>query len=52
MSGAARLIGLAIAILMLLFSGYMYRLIGDWVALVFMLGSLGYIAFFVSGLRL
>lgn len=51
MSGAARIIGLIVAVLMLLFSGYMYQATGDWVALVFVLGSLGYVAFFVSGLR-
>ncbi len=50
-SATARLLGLAAAILMLLFSSYMYHSTGDWVALVFVLGSVGYIAFFVSGLR-
>ena len=51
LSATARTIGLVFAVLMLLFSGYMYRATGDWVALVFVLGSLGYIAFFVSALR-
>jgi len=51
LSATARTIGLIFAVLMLLFSGYMYRATDDWVALVFVLGSLGYIAFFVSALR-
>lgn len=51
MSQTARTIGLVIAVLMLLFSGYMFQATGDWVAGVFVLGSVGYIAFFVTGLR-
>ena len=46
-----RSIGLVIAIAMLVFSGYMYIRTGDWVALVFILGSLGYAVFFFSGLK-
>lgn len=48
MSATARLIGLVVAIAMLLFSCYMYLTVGDWVALVFIAGSLGYIVLFIS----
>ena len=48
MSNPARLIGLVAAVAMLLFSSYMYLTVGDWVALVFIAGSLGYIVLFLS----
>lgn len=48
MSETARIIGLVIAVAMLLFSCYMYLTVGDWVALVFIAGSLGYIVLFIS----
>lgn len=51
MHGSARNIGLFIALAMLVFSGYMYTRTGDWVALIFVLGSLGYAAFFFSGMK-
>lgn len=50
MIGNGRTIGLVAALAMLVFSGYMYIHTGDWVALVFILGSLGYAAFFFSGM--
>ena len=51
MSGPARLVGLVVALAMLLFSSYIYLRTGDWVALVFIAGSLGYCVLFFSGLR-
>ena len=51
MSSTGRLVGLVIAIAMLLFSGYIYLRTGDWVALVFIAGSLGYGVFFFSGVK-
>lgn len=48
MSKAARLIGLIAAIAMLLFSGWVYLQTGDWVAVIFILGSLGYLAVFLT----
>lgn len=51
MSSTARTAGLVAAIAMLLFSGYMYMRTGDWVALVFIAGSLGYGVFFFSAMR-
>ena len=48
MSPTARLIGLIAAIAMLLFSAWMYLQTGDWVALIFILGSLGYIVLFLT----
>jgi len=48
MSHTARLIGLAAALLMFLFSAWMYQRTGDWVAAVFAGGSLAYGLFFWS----
>lgn len=48
MSKSARIIGLIAAFAMLLFSGWMYQRTGDWVALVFLLGSLCYFALFFA----
>ena len=48
MSDTARLIGLVAAVAMLVFSSYMYLTVGDWVALIFIAGSLGYIVLFLS----
>ncbi|MEM9256923.1 MAG: hypothetical protein AAGA91_15870 [Pseudomonadota bacterium] len=48
MSQTARWIGLIAAIGMLIFSGYVYMLTGDWVAIVFLLGSVAYVVFFYS----
>jgi hypothetical protein len=50
MTGAGRKIGLAVALAMLVFSAYIYVRTGDWVALVFIVGSLAYAAFFFSGM--
>ncbi len=51
MTSGARKIGLAVALAMLVFSGYIYVRTGDWVALVFIVGSLAYAAFFFSGIQ-
>jgi len=51
MSRTARTAGLVATIAMLLFSGYMYMRTGDWVALVFIVGSLGYGVFFFNAIR-
>ncbi|MEH6636800.1 MAG: hypothetical protein V7700_14835 [Halioglobus sp.] len=51
MSKSGRLLGLALALVMLVFSGYMFLQTGDWVAAVFVLGSLGYALFFLSTAR-
>lgn len=48
MSNTARYIGLVLALAMLVFSAYIYLTTADWVALVFIAGSLGYLVFFVS----
>ena len=50
MAPAARIIALAIAVAMFLFSTWMYTRTGDWVAAVFALGSVAYgVYFFTSG---
>ncbi len=50
MSKSARILGLIAATAMLLFSGWMYQRTGDWVALIFLFGSLCYFGvFFASG---
>ena len=33
---------------MMVFSGFMYFKTGDWVAVVFLLGSLGYVILFLT----
>lgn len=48
MTKTARTLALVAATAMLLFSAWMYLRTGDWIALVFIVGSLGYIALFVS----
>jgi hypothetical protein len=45
------MIGMVAALAMLLFSAYIYQRTGDWVALVFIAGSLGYGVFFFSGFK-
>jgi hypothetical protein len=47
-SQTARMTGLVITTLMLVFSGWMFLQTGDWVALVFAAVSLGYGIFFLS----
>jgi len=50
MSSTARIIALVVAAAMFLFSTWMYSRTGDWVAVVFALGSVAYgIYFFSSG---
>jgi hypothetical protein len=50
MSPVARIIALAIAVAMFLFSSWMFSRTGDWVAVVFALGSVAYgVYFFSSG---
>jgi hypothetical protein len=46
MSNSAMVAGLVIALLMFLFSSWMYIRSGDWVAAVFALGSVAYALFF------
>ena len=48
LSNTARIIGLIAAIAMLLFSIWMYFQTADWVALIFVVGSLGYIVVFFT----
>ena len=43
------MIGAALSLVMAVFSGYIYSQTGDWVALVFLIGSLCYLVFFFSG---
>jgi hypothetical protein len=47
MSETGRWLGLLLATAMLVFSGWIYLQTGDWVALVFVAGSMGYGAFFI-----
>lgn len=50
MSAVSRVIALAVAVAMFLFSTWMYTRTGDWVAAVFALGSVAYgFYFFTSG---
>ena len=46
MSNFGRIVGLLAALLMFLFSTYLFLQTGDWVAAVFAAGSLGYMVFF------
>lgn len=48
MSGSGRVAGLVVAGGMFLFSAWMYYRTGDWVAAVFVAGSLAYGLFFYS----
>jgi hypothetical protein len=43
------MIGGVLSLVMVVFSGYIYSRTGDWVALVFLTGSLFYAVFFFSG---
>jgi hypothetical protein len=45
----ARLLALIVAIAMFVFSLWMYSLTGDWVAIVFALGSAAYASYFFTG---
>jgi hypothetical protein len=51
MSQIARWVGLTLATAMLVFSAWMYLQTGDWVALLFVGGSLAYGVFFIAGRR-
>ena len=51
MGSLPRMLALVAAIAMLVFSLYMYSNTGDWVAMVFALGSIAYIALFASMAR-
>ncbi|GAB3314141.1 hypothetical protein [Haliea atlantica] len=48
MGPTARKVGMVLATVMLVFSAWMYLQTGDWVALIFVAGSLGYGVFFLS----
>ncbi|MFT4825930.1 MAG: hypothetical protein ACI9J0_003866 [Cryomorphaceae bacterium] len=48
MSNFARSLGLIAALVMGVFSAYIYLKTGDWVAAVFCLGSVAYFIFFIS----
>ena len=48
MGSVPSLLALVAAIAMLVFSLYMYSTTGDWVAMVFALGSIAYIVLFAS----
>ena len=48
MSAAGRVIGLVVAVAMFVFSAWIYARTGDWVAVIFALGSVGYGVFFFS----
>jgi hypothetical protein len=47
MTKFARTLGAIIALVMGLASAYVYLNTGDWVAVIFFLGSLGYLLFFM-----
>jgi hypothetical protein len=51
MSESGRWLGLVLALAMLAFSSWIYLNSGDWVALVFAAGSLGYALVFVAARR-
>jgi hypothetical protein len=46
-SSTGRLVGLVVAVGMFIFSSWMYLQTGDWVAVVFALGSVGYGLYFL-----
>ncbi|WP_197911779.1 hypothetical protein [Kineobactrum salinum] len=48
MSQAARMTGLVVTTLMLVFSGWIFLQTGDWVAILFAAVSLGYGIFFLA----
>lgn len=50
-SKSGKIFGLVITFAMLVFSAYIFSQTGDWVAAVFMAGSVAYGVFFLSGLR-
>ena len=49
MSNAGRIIALVLAVAMFIFSVWMYSRTGDWVAILFAIGSAAYTVFFFSG---
>jgi hypothetical protein len=50
-SKSGKIFGLVITFAMLVFSTYIFSRTGDWVAAVFMVGSMAYGVVFLSGLR-
>lgn len=48
MGTSARVLALGVAIAMFLFSLWMYSRTGDWVAIIFALGSVAYAVFFFT----
>ena len=51
MQGIAGWLGLVIAVAMFVFSIWMYSRNGDWVAIVFAIGSAAYATYFFSSAR-
>ena len=49
MPNVGRILGLFLAIAMFIFSIWMYSRTGDWVAILFAIGSAAYTVFFFSG---
>ncbi|MEE4145057.1 MAG: hypothetical protein V2I26_09685, partial [Halieaceae bacterium] len=47
----ARVVALVVALAMFVFSLWMYSRTGDWVAIVFAVGSAAYAMYFFSGTR-
>lgn len=50
MPHVGRIIGLVLAVAMFIFSIWMYSRTGDWVAILFAIGSAAYTMFFFSGI--
>lgn len=51
MKNAGRVVALVLAIAMFVFSLWMYSLTGDWVAIVFAVGSAAYAIYFFNTAR-
>ena len=51
MGGAGRVLGLVLAVAMFVFSLWMYSRNGDWVAIVFAVGSAAYATYFFTSFR-
>ena len=50
MSRIGRMIALAVAVAMFGFSAWVYRMTGDWVALIFAIGSVAYGVYFFQSI--
>jgi Mg/Co/Ni transporter MgtE len=48
MPNVGRIVGLVLAVAMFIFSVWMYSRTGDWVAILFAIGSAAYTMFFFS----